>query len=95
VTAPHVRWIFARRLEGFSQAAIARMLNERRVPSPGAYDRIRNPHRQQTVWTLAALLANPRHASRGDHHGPAGITDQPEITCGSVARVPHVRVSGC
>lgn len=67
VTAPHVRWIFARRLEGFSQAAIARMLNERRVPSPGAYDRIRNPHRQQTVWTLrtvAALLANPRYTGR-------------------------------
>jgi hypothetical protein len=67
VTAPHVRWIFARRLEGFSQAAIARMLNERRVPSPGAYDRIRNPHRQQTLWTLrtvAALLANPRYTGR-------------------------------
>jgi DNA invertase Pin-like site-specific DNA recombinase len=67
VTAPHVRWIFARRLEGFSQATIARMLNERRVPSPGAYDRIRNPHRQQTVWTLrtvAALLANPRYTGR-------------------------------
>jgi site-specific DNA recombinase len=43
------------------------MLNERRVPSPGAYDRIRNPHRQQTLWTLrtvAALLANPRYTGR-------------------------------
>ncbi|GAA2903129.1 putative recombinase [Actinoplanes cyaneus] len=67
VTAPHVRWIFAQRLDGWSAAAIARTLNERRVPSPGAYDRVRNPHRQHAVWTLrtvAAILANPRYAGR-------------------------------
>jgi DNA invertase Pin-like site-specific DNA recombinase len=45
VTAPHVRWIFARRLEGMSAAGIARELNERRIPSPGVYGRVRNPHR--------------------------------------------------
>ncbi|MEV6845708.1 recombinase family protein [Actinoplanes sp. NPDC051411] len=67
VTASHVRWIFARRLEGRSPAAIARMLNERRVPPPGAYDQIRNPHRQQTLWTwrtVAALFVNPRYTGR-------------------------------
>ncbi|MBW6439292.1 recombinase family protein [Actinoplanes hulinensis] len=67
VAAEHVRWIFARRLEGWSTAGIARVLNERRVPSPGVYDHVRNPHREGTVWTLrtvAAILANPRYTGR-------------------------------
>ncbi|WP_179855077.1 recombinase family protein [Paractinoplanes atraurantiacus] len=67
VTVPHVKWIFSKRLDGWSTAAIARTLNERRVPSPGAYDRARNPHRQDAVWTLrtvAAILANPRYTGR-------------------------------
>jgi DNA invertase Pin-like site-specific DNA recombinase len=67
VTAPYVRWIFARRLEGMSAAGIARELNERRIPSPGVYDRVRNPHRARAVWTLrtvAAILANPRYTGR-------------------------------
>lgn len=67
VTTPHVRCIFARRLEGMSAAGIARVLNERRVLSPTAYDRVRNPHREGAVWTLrtvAAILANPRYTGR-------------------------------
>jgi site-specific DNA recombinase len=67
VTAPHVRWIFQRRLEGMSTAAIARSLNERGIASPGAYDRERNQHRVGSVWTLrtvAAILANPRYTGR-------------------------------
>jgi site-specific DNA recombinase len=67
VTAPHVRWIFARRLDGISAAGIARALNERRIPSPAVYDRVRNPHRAQAVWTVrtvAAILANPRYTGR-------------------------------
>jgi DNA invertase Pin-like site-specific DNA recombinase len=67
VTAPHVRWIFARRLAGMSTAGIARELNERRIPSPGVYDRVRNPHRAGAVWTLrtvATILANPRYTGR-------------------------------
>ncbi|WP_246636879.1 recombinase family protein [Actinoplanes hulinensis] len=67
VTATHVRWIFARRLEGMSTAGIARVLNERRILSPAAYDRVRNPHRDGAVWTLrtvAAILANPRYTGR-------------------------------
>ncbi|GIE97433.1 recombinase family protein [Paractinoplanes rishiriensis] len=70
VTASHVRWIFARRLAGTSTAGIARELNERRIPSPGVYDRVRNPHRTQAVWTVrtvAAILANP------PLHRPAGV----------------------
>jgi site-specific DNA recombinase len=67
VTAPHVRWIFARRQTGMRAAGIARELNERRIPSPGVYDRARNPHRAQAGWTLrtvAAILANPRYTGR-------------------------------
>ena len=67
VTAPHVRWIFDRRLEGMSTAAIARSLNERGVLSPGTYDWERNRHRVGSVWTLrtvAAILANPRYTGR-------------------------------
>jgi site-specific DNA recombinase len=67
VAAEHVRWIFARRLEGWSTAGIARVLNEGRVPSPGVYDQARNRHREGTVWTLrtvSAMLANPRYTGR-------------------------------
>lgn len=66
-TAPLVQWIFARRLAGASAASIARVLNERRVPSPAAHDPVRNPHRVATVWTwrtVAAILANPRYTGR-------------------------------
>lgn len=67
VTAPHVRWIFARRLAGDNAAGIARALNERNVLSPSAYDPDRNKHRAGTVWTLrtvAEILANPQYAGR-------------------------------
>ncbi|WP_309238718.1 recombinase family protein [Actinoplanes aureus] len=66
-TADHVRWIFARRLDGWSTARIARMLNERRMPVTGVYDPARNPHREGTMWTLrtvAAILANPHYTGR-------------------------------
>jgi hypothetical protein len=67
IAAEHVRWIFAWRLDGWSAAGIAWVLNERRVPSPGTYDPVRNPHRAGTVWTLrtvSAILANPRYTGR-------------------------------
>jgi site-specific DNA recombinase len=67
VTAPTVRWMFASRLEGMSAAGIARLLNERGIPSPGVHDRERNRHRSTAVWTLrtvAAILANPRYTGR-------------------------------
>lgn len=66
-TAGIVKWMFAGRLEGMSAAGIARVLNERGVPSPGVYDYARNRHRSGAVWTLrtvAAILANPRYTGR-------------------------------
>ncbi len=67
LTAPWVRWIFARRLEGISAAGIARMLNEMGVPCPSKADRKRNPHRPGNAWrqrTVAAIVANPRYTGR-------------------------------
>ncbi|WP_246002455.1 recombinase family protein [Allorhizocola rhizosphaerae] len=66
-TAPWVKWIFARRLDGRSIAGIARMLNEMGVPCPSAVDRERNRHRPGTAWhlrTVAQILANPRYTGR-------------------------------
>ncbi|WP_203915360.1 recombinase family protein, partial [Rhizocola hellebori] len=66
-TAPHVKWIFARRMEGHSIAHITRMLNENAVPCPSAADPERNPHRPGKTWhlrTVAAILANPRYTGR-------------------------------
>ena len=67
VTAPTVKWMFACRLDGMSAAGIARLRNERGIPSPGVYDHERNKHRSTAVWTLrtvAAILANPRYTGR-------------------------------
>ncbi|WP_085067373.1 recombinase family protein [Catenuloplanes japonicus] len=77
-TADHVRWIFARRLDGWSTAAIARTLNADGIASPSQHDPGRNPHRTGTAWclrTVAAILSNPRYTGRQvwnrqriDHH---------------------------
>jgi site-specific DNA recombinase len=66
-TAPWVKWMFARRLEGHSVAGIARMLNEMGVRCPSAVDRVRNPHRPGSAWrqrTVAEIVANPRYTGR-------------------------------
>lgn len=67
VTAPHVRWIFARRVTGESTVGIARDLNERGVRPPSGHDPGRNRHRSGRAWTLrtvAEILANPRYTGR-------------------------------
>lgn len=66
-TAPHVRWIFAQRLAGYSVASIARALNDTGIPCPSGADPARNPHRSGQRWmltTVAAILANPRYTGR-------------------------------
>ncbi len=70
--------MFAQRLAGASAAGIARMLNERGIPSPSMHDPDRNPHRtgaERTLRTVAVILANPRYTGRQvwnrqrtDHH---------------------------
>jgi site-specific DNA recombinase len=70
-TALHVRWMFARRLDGVSVASIARELNERGVPCPSSADPERNRHRSGQRWNLrsvAVILANPRYTGREVWH---------------------------
>jgi len=67
VTAPHVRWMFAQRLDGRSIAGIARGLNEQGVLCPSGADPERNRHRNGIVWNLrsvAVILTNPRYTGR-------------------------------
>lgn len=67
VTAPHVKWIFAKRLTGRSAAGIARELNERGVPCPSTADPDRNRHRSGQTWslrTIVEILRNPRYTGR-------------------------------
>ncbi|WP_255544484.1 recombinase family protein [Micromonospora sp. ATA51] len=69
-TAPHVRWIFERRLAGRSVASIARALNDNGLPCPSGADPARNRHRSGQRWmltTVAAILGNP------PLHRPAGV----------------------
>ena len=66
-TAPIVRWIFARRLAGYSVARIARALNDAGIPCPSAADPGRNPHRTGAGWTLGTvttIVRNPRYTGR-------------------------------
>lgn len=66
-TAPIVAWIFARRLEGFSLARIARDLNNQHIPCPSAEDPEANPHRTGAGWTLGTvreILLNPVYTGR-------------------------------
>jgi hypothetical protein len=84
VSAPHVRWIFARRLDGVSTAGIARLLNQRGVASPGSYDRQRNRHRvgPVRVW-------NPRAdwVVSAEHTHPALVSDQDFLTAQQITAV--------
>jgi hypothetical protein len=46
---------------------IARGLTNDDIPCPSAYDRARNPHRNNEVWettAVRAILRNPRYTGR-------------------------------
>lgn len=64
-TAPVIRDIFSMRLQGMGYAAIARHLNERKIPSPGAYLFLcglskRPAYRDAiwAVWNIKEILRN-------------------------------------
>src|SRR5215472_18439725 len=76
-TAPVVGWMFAQRLAGHSAARITRALNDAGIPCPSAADPERNPHRSGTAWTLftvRAILANPRYTGRQCGTGSLPVT---------------------
>ncbi|UJW30006.1 recombinase family protein [Saccharothrix sp. AJ9571] len=88
VTAPHVKWIFAKRLAGRSAASIARELNERGVPCPSAADPGRNRHRSGRTWslrTIVEILRNPRYTGREVwDRVPGRILQDPEAPRGEL-----------
>ena len=64
VTAPVVVQIFEEYVSGKGLFAIADSLTRDRVPSPSAYDRARNSHRNGEGWSksaVRAILVNPRY----------------------------------
>ena len=64
VTAPVVVRIFEEYVAGKGLFAIADSLTRDRVPSPSAYDRARNSHRNGKGWSksaVRAILVNPRY----------------------------------
>jgi site-specific DNA recombinase len=85
VTATHVRWMFARRLEGRSLAGIARELNDRGVLCPSQDDPGRNRNRVGGRWsvtTVKTILANPRYTGREvwNRRQAAGGTGRATVT---------------
>jgi site-specific DNA recombinase len=64
VTAPVVVRIFEEYVSGKGLFAIADSLTRDKVPSPSAYDRARNSHRNGEGWgksAIRAILINPRY----------------------------------
>jgi DNA invertase Pin-like site-specific DNA recombinase len=95
VTAPHVRWIFARRLEGMSAAGIARELNERRIPSRTSQAAGSRPSTRECA---RHILSETRrgHASGQRPHGigpswgdvrPSGLSVYQRSSCPGISSV--------
>jgi site-specific DNA recombinase len=63
-TAPVVKRIYDLYLAGAGYKQIAIVLTTEGIPSPSAYDRLRNSHRSGHAWAMSAvraILANPRY----------------------------------
>jgi len=64
LTTPVVGRIFEEYVSGKGLYAIAEGLTRDDIPSPSAYDRVRNPHRTGEAWSksaVRAILLNPRY----------------------------------
>ncbi|GIJ64042.1 hypothetical protein Vau01_115580 [Virgisporangium aurantiacum] len=83
VSAPVVRWIFARRLAGGSAAATARALNECGVRSPSGHDPERNRHRSRpgvgrfTRWPKSSRIRDTRVGRCGIGSAPTTNETRP------------------
>lgn len=85
-TAPVVRRIFQRYLEGGGLQGIAEELTAEAIPCPSAHDKVRNPHHGGVAWSKAAvrsILVNARYTGRLDGsasevvvHPPLADSDQ-------------------
>ena len=98
VTAPVVRRIFKAYARGDGLRLIADQLTAEEVPSPAAYDRQRNPHRDPRGWSHAAIraiLVNPIYGGRrywGKQRRDEELLDVHDVSAGNVTRMrwrPH------
>ena len=89
VTAPVVARIFEEYVSGRGLFAIAEGLTHDGVPSPSAYDRARNAHRNGQGWSksaIRAILTNPRYtgvAVWGRQRRDEVLVDVEDVAAGS------------
>ena len=89
-TAPVVRRIFQRYLEGSGLQGIAEELTAEAVPCPSAHDRVRNPHHGGVAWSKAAvrsILVNARYTGRLDGSGSEVVAHPPLADSDQFVRV--------
>lgn len=93
VTAPAVRHIFEMYAEGAGLRLIADTLTQEGIPSPAAYDRARNPHRDPRGWAhsaVRAILTNPIYGGRkvwGKQQRNEELLDLTDVGAGHVTRM--------
>ncbi len=93
VTAPVVERIFALYAAGTGLRAIADALTDDNIPSPAAYDRARNPHRDPRGWShtaIRSILTNPVYAGRrvwAKQRRHEGLLDLDDVAAGNITRM--------
>jgi len=89
-TAPVVRRIFQRYLEGSGLQGIAEELTAEAIPCPSAHDKVRNPHHGGVAWSKAAvrsILVNARYTGRLDGSGTEVVAHPPLADSDQFVRV--------
>jgi site-specific DNA recombinase len=93
VTAPVVRRMFELYAEGAGLRLIADTMTGESIPSPAAYDRRRNPHRDPAGWAhtaVRAILTNPIYDGRkvwGKQQRHEDLLDVTDVAAGHVTRM--------
>ena len=93
VTAPVVRRIFAMFVDDVGLRMIADTLTREEIPSPSAYDRARNSHRDPRGWShsaVRAILANPIYGGKrmwGKQRRHEDLLDVDDVAAGYVTRM--------
>ena len=93
ITAPSVRRIFSMYASGEGLHLIAERLTEEGIPSPAAYDRARNSHRDPrgcSHTAIRAILANPIYGGRsvwGKQRRFEELLDLNDVSAGHVTRM--------
>lgn len=89
-TAPIVRGVFSMYAGGDGLRFIAEVLTDEDIPSPAAYDRARNQHRDPRGWShtaIRAILVNPIYSGRrvwGKQRRYEELRDINDVAAGNV-----------